>query len=94
MLYEVITGSLERLQFARLKNLVEKLYEKVPFYRAKLDATRRIQMGFLPRPEDALAGEWRVAAGALIRITSYNVCYTKLLRDPHHSITVNRKSSI
>ncbi len=27
----------EALQFARLKNLVEKLYEKVPFYRAKLD---------------------------------------------------------
>jgi phenylacetate-CoA ligase len=32
------TGAREKLQFARLKNLVEKLYEKVPFYRAKLDA--------------------------------------------------------
>lgn len=32
----------------------------------ELDAARRIQMGFLPRPEDALAGEWRVAAAALM----------------------------
>lgn len=32
----------------------------------ELDAARRIQMGFLPRPEEALAGEWRVAAGALM----------------------------
>jgi phenylacetate-CoA ligase len=31
-------GAREALQFARLKNLVAKLYEKVPFYRAKLDA--------------------------------------------------------
>ena len=32
----------------------------------ELDAARRIQMGFLPRPEDALAGEWRTAAAALM----------------------------
>ena len=32
------TGARSALQFARLKNLVEKLYGKVPFYRAKLDA--------------------------------------------------------
>jgi phenylacetate-CoA ligase len=37
--YEAMdVGVRQTLQFARLKNLVEKLYAKVPFYRAKLDA--------------------------------------------------------
>lgn len=37
--YEAMeTEARSRLQFARLKNLVEKLYADVPFYRAKMDA--------------------------------------------------------
>jgi len=40
----------ENLQFSRLKNLVEKLYSKVPFYTAKLDAA-----GVKPRDITCLA---------------------------------------
>ena len=32
--YECMSdGERQRLQYARLKNLIEKLYERVPFYR-------------------------------------------------------------
>ncbi len=40
----------EKLQFARLKNLVEKLYDNVPFYRKKLD-----EAGVKPRDLNSLA---------------------------------------
>jgi phenylacetate-CoA ligase len=49
--YEAMEASArENLQFARLKNLVEKLYAKVPFYTAKLDAA-----GVKPRDIRSLA---------------------------------------
>ncbi len=49
--YEAMdSGARQALQFARLKNLVEKVYADVPFYRKKLDAA-----GVHPRDIQSLA---------------------------------------
>jgi phenylacetate-CoA ligase len=49
--YEAMDGEVrKKLQFARLKNLVEKLYADVPFYRQRMDA-----LGVKPRDIHSLA---------------------------------------
>jgi len=50
----------------RLAQRLQAERESAARLAGELDAARRIQMGFLPRPEDALAGEWRVAAAAVM----------------------------
>jgi len=61
-----VTLAQANIERRRLALRLQSERESAARLAGELDAARRIQMGFLPRPEDALAGEWRVAAAALM----------------------------
>jgi serine phosphatase RsbU (regulator of sigma subunit) len=61
-----VTLAQANIERRRLALRLQEERESAARLAGELDAARRIQMGFLPRPEDALAGEWRVAAHAVM----------------------------
>lgn len=61
-----VTLAQANIERRRLARRLQEERESAARLAGELDAARRIQMGFLPRPEDALAGEWRVAAAAVM----------------------------
>ena len=61
-----VTLAQANIERRRLALRLQEERESAARLSGELDAARRIQMGFLPRPEDALAGEWRVAAEAVM----------------------------
>lgn len=61
-----VTLAQANIERRRLALRLQEERESAARLAGELDAARRIQMGFLPRPEDALAGEWRVAAEAVM----------------------------
>ena len=85
MLYEVITGEIRladlgmRLfdELAEVAELLDHAYGRVQ-YQTALEAERKK----LQHPEHTLSAQLldQLLTNNLDRITSYNVCYTKLLR--------------
>ena len=61
-----VTLAQANIERRRLALRLQEERESAARLAGELDAARRIQMGFLPRPEEALAGEWRVAAAAVM----------------------------
>ena len=85
MLYEVITGVSKRFLLAERRRAFEgKITDDCRYHSCRLCGACDLENGRPAengvRPRTVLAERDQLAPEAQARITSYNVCYTKLLR--------------